>query len=42
MQQLFRDELVLPHINRLRSFDPLGLEVPHQARVYGDGALAGA
>lgn len=26
MLQLFRDELVLPHLGRLRAFDPLGVE----------------
>jgi AraC-like DNA-binding protein len=26
MLQLFRDELVLPHVGRLRAFDPLGIE----------------
>lgn len=26
MLQLFRDELVLPHLSRLRAFDPLGVE----------------
>jgi AraC-like DNA-binding protein len=26
MLQHFRDELVLPHVNRLREFDPLGVE----------------
>jgi len=31
MLQHFRDELVLPHLPRLRRFDPLGLEVPVRA-----------
>jgi AraC-like DNA-binding protein len=26
MLQMFRDELVLPHVQRLRAFDPLGIE----------------
>jgi hypothetical protein len=26
MLQRFRDELILPHIPRLRAFDPLGFE----------------
>ena len=41
MLQHFRDELVLPHIGRLRSFDPLGLDAPRQARVYDAGVLSG-
>jgi AraC-like DNA-binding protein len=41
MLQHFRDELVLPHIIRLRSFDPLGLDAPRQARVYVAGGLTG-
>ena len=28
MLQLFRDELVLPHLSRLRAFDPLGVQYP--------------
>jgi hypothetical protein len=31
MLQYFRDELILPHVVRLRAFDPLGLEVPSRA-----------
>ena len=31
MLQHFRDELILPHLPRLRRFDPLGLEVPVRA-----------
>jgi AraC-like DNA-binding protein len=42
MLQHFRDELVLPHVGRLRSFDPLGLDAPRLARGYEAGVLAGA
>jgi hypothetical protein len=31
MLQYFRDELILPHLVRLRAFDPLGLDVPSRA-----------
>lgn len=31
MLQHFRDELILPHLPRLRRFDPLGLEIPARA-----------
>lgn len=34
MLQLFRDELVLPHVQRLRAFDPLRVE-PTARRGYG-------
>jgi AraC-like DNA-binding protein len=33
MLQLFRDELVLPYLSRLRAFDPLGVEYASQIRV---------
>ena len=33
MLQHFRDELILPHLPRLRRFDPLGLEVSTRAEV---------
>ena len=36
MLQRFRDELILPHLVRLRSFDPLGLGTP--ARASGGSA----
>ena len=42
MLQLFRDELVLPHIGRLRSFDPLGIDAPRPARAYDEAVPAGA
>lgn len=41
MLQRFRDELILPHITRLRRFDPLGVvSVPRPGlpRAYGEGA----
>jgi hypothetical protein len=31
MLQHFRDELVLPHLSRLRAFDPLGLQTASRA-----------
>jgi AraC-like DNA-binding protein len=40
MLQLFRDELVLPHVHRLRAFDPLGIEYRLAGRV-PDGSARG-
>jgi hypothetical protein len=31
MLQHFRDELILPHLLRLRGFDPLGMDGPKRA-----------
>ena len=42
MLQYFRDELILPHIHRLRVFDPLGLDAPRPARDYFDEVFPGA
>ncbi len=35
MLQYFRDELILPHVARLRTFDPLGLEAPSRPSARG-------